>query len=122
MVSSLEHLLIDVEIFRYARQAHRGVATQQEKWLTDVIAEVGPGGNYLTRPSTLSSIRSDEWFLSGLGAHESYENWRAGRKGEFSDELREKVDEILATHEPLPLDEEVEKELDRIHQAAKDES
>ncbi len=122
MVSSLEYLLLDVEIFRYARQAHRGVAAQEEKWLTDVIKEVGPGGNYLTRSSTLSSIRSDEWFLSDMGAHESYENWTAGRKGEFSDELREKVDEILATHDPLPLDEEVEKELDRIYRAAKDES
>jgi hypothetical protein len=29
--------LIDVEIFRFARQAHRGVVADEEKWLTDTI-------------------------------------------------------------------------------------
>jgi trimethylamine--corrinoid protein Co-methyltransferase len=122
MVSSLEELLIDVEIFRFAKQGHRGVATDEEKWLTHVIKEVGPGGNYIANPSTLSSIRSGEWFLSALGAHEAYENWKASRKGEFLEEVREKVDQILATHEPLPLDEDVEKELDKICKRAKDAS
>ena len=122
MVSSLEQLLIDVEIFRFAKQAHRGVVTDDEKWLTDVIKEVGPGGNYIARPSTLSSVRSGEWFLSKLGAHDAYENWRASHKGEFLEEVREKVDQILATHEPLPLDEDVEKELDKICKRARDQS
>lgn len=122
MVSSLDELLIDVEVFRFAKQAHRGIVTDEEKWLTDVIKEVGPGGDYLARPSTLSSVRSGEWFLSNLGVHDTYENWRASRKGEFLEEVREKVDQILATHEPMPLDEDVEKELDKICKRAKDES
>jgi trimethylamine--corrinoid protein Co-methyltransferase len=122
MVSSLEQLLIDVEVFRFAKQAHRGVVTDEEKWLTDVIKEVGPGGNYLTKPSTLSSVRSGEWFLSDLGVHDAYEKWRASSRGEFLEEAREKVDHILATHEPLPLDEDVEKELDEICRRARDES
>lgn len=83
MVSSLEQLLVDVEIFRYARQGHRGGLAEKEKWLTDVIKRVGPGGNYLCEPSTLSSIRSDEWFVSELGVHESHESWQAGGKPEF---------------------------------------
>ena len=122
MVSSLEELLIDVEIFRFAKQGHRGIVTDEEKWLTDVIKEVGPGGNYIAKPSTLSSVRSGEWFLSDLGAHAAYENWRASHKGEFLEEVREKVDQILATHEPLPLDEDVEKELDKICKRARDQS
>jgi trimethylamine--corrinoid protein Co-methyltransferase len=122
MVSSLEELLIDVEIFRFAKQAHRGIVTDEEKWLTDVIKEVGPGGDYLAKPSTLSSVRSGEWLLSDLGVHDTYENWRASHKGEFLEEVREEVDQILATHEPMPLDEDVEKELDKICKRAKDES
>jgi trimethylamine--corrinoid protein Co-methyltransferase len=96
--------------------------TDDDKWLTDVIKEVGPGGDYLARPSTLSSVRSGEWFLSQLGVHDTYESWRASRKGEFLEEVREKVDQILATHEPLPLDEDVDKELDKICRRARDES
>jgi trimethylamine--corrinoid protein Co-methyltransferase len=119
MVLCLESLLIDVEIFRFARQAHRGVITDEEKWLTDTIKEVGPDGNYLFSRSTRAALRSGEWFLSDLGAHQSYERWRASGKGDFLEEARAKVDQILATHEPLPLDEEVEKELDRIRARAK---
>jgi trimethylamine--corrinoid protein Co-methyltransferase len=114
MVLSLESLLIDVEIFRFARQAHRGVVADEEKWLTDTIEEVGPGGNYLFSRSTRTALRSGEWFLSDLGVHESYDRWRASGKGDFLEEVRAKVDQILATHEPLPLGEEAEKELDRI--------
>ena len=64
-------------------------------------------------------MHSGEWFLSDLSVHESYERWRASRKGDFLDEVRERVDRILATHQPLPLDEEVAKELDRIRRCAK---
>jgi trimethylamine:corrinoid methyltransferase-like protein len=67
-------------------------------------------------------VHSGEWFLSDLGVHESYERWRASRKGDFLDEVRERVARILATHQPLPLDEEVAKELDRICGCAKRES
>jgi trimethylamine--corrinoid protein Co-methyltransferase len=122
MVSSLEELLINVEVFRFAKQAHRGVVTDDGKWLTDVIKEVGPGGDYLAKPSTLSSVRSGEWFLSDLGVHDTYENWRASHKGELLEEVREEVDQILATHEPMPLDEDVEKELDKIRKRARDQS
>jgi trimethylamine--corrinoid protein Co-methyltransferase len=121
MVSCLEELLIDVEIFRFARQGHRGVVTDEEKWLTDTIEEVGPGGNYLFSRSTRTSARSGEWFLSDLGVHESYDRWRASRRGDFLEGVRERLDQILATHEPLPLDEEVEEELARICTRAKRE-
>ena len=122
MVSCLEELLIDVEVFRFAREGHRGVVTDEEKWLTDAIKEVGPGGHYLSQPSTLTSVQSGEWFLSNLGVHESYERWKASRAGDVLEEVRERVDQILATHEPLPLDDEVEKELDRIRERARRES
>jgi trimethylamine--corrinoid protein Co-methyltransferase len=118
MVSCLEKLLIDTEIFRFARQGHRGVVTDEEKWLTDDIKEVGPGGHYLSQTSTRTSVRSGEWFLSDLGAHETYDSWTTSRKESFLQELRERVDEILTTHEPLPLDEGVEKELERIRESA----
>jgi trimethylamine--corrinoid protein Co-methyltransferase len=119
MVSSLEQLLIDVEIFRFARQGHRGIPADDEKWLTDVIKTVGPGGNYLCEPSTLSLIRSDEWFNSELGAHESYKRWQAEGSRNFVAELKDRVDQILNHHKPLPLDADVEKELDRICQRAR---
>lgn len=119
MVSSLEQLLIDVEIFRYARQGRRGVVTDDAKWLTGVIKTVGPGGNYLCEPSTLFAIRSDEWFISESGVHESYEHWLAGGRGNFLDEQKERVEQILTQHEPLPLGDDVDRELNKLCERAR---
>ena len=38
------------------------------------------------------------------------------------DEAREKIDQILATHQPLPLEEDAERELDRIQKRAQEEA
>jgi trimethylamine--corrinoid protein Co-methyltransferase len=120
MVSSLEKIVIDVETFRLAKHAHRGVNTSQDNWLTDLISQIGPGGNYLYEPSTVSSIRSDDWYISDFGSHENYESWIANGKKDILQEARDEVDRILGSHEPLPLGDDVEKELERICKRARE--
>jgi trimethylamine--corrinoid protein Co-methyltransferase len=120
MVSSLEKIVIDVETFRLAKHAHRGVNTSQDNWLTDVISKVGPGGNYLCEPSTVSAVHSDDWYISDFGSHESYESWTAKGKKDVLEEARDKVNHILGSHEPLPLSDDVEKELDKICKRARE--
>jgi trimethylamine--corrinoid protein Co-methyltransferase len=122
MVSSLEKILIDVEIFKLAKHAHRGIDTEDGNWLTDVIEKVGPGGHYLCEMSTTKALRSGEWYISDFGAHVTYDEWNdAGRK-DIPEEAGEKVDQILATHEVLPLGDDVEKELAKICKRAKEAS
>jgi trimethylamine--corrinoid protein Co-methyltransferase len=122
MVSSLEKIVIDVETFRLARHAHRGVNTSEDSWLTDVISNVGPSGNYLCEPSTVSAVRSDDWYISDFGSHETYDSWIANGKKDVLQEARDKVDHSLKSHEPLPLGTDVEKELDRICKRAGESS
>ena len=76
-----------------------------------VIDDIGPGGHFLSESSTLSAIRSDEWYLSDLGFHGSFEDWLAQGKEPLVATVNKRVDDILATHKPLPLDESVENEL-----------
>ena len=119
-VSSLEQIYIDVEIFRLAKHAHRGIDTSSEKWLMDTIDQVGPGGNYLSEGSTAMAIRNGEWYLSDIGTHTSFDDWDTGDKKDVLSEIREKVDQILKTYEPLPLGEDVEKELEKICKRARE--
>ncbi len=120
MVSSLEKIVIDVETFRLARHAHRGVNTSPDNWLTDLISKIGPGGTYICEPSTASSLHSDDWYISDFGSHENYESWIAGGKKDLLQEARDKVNRILESHEPLPLSDDVEKELDKICKRARE--
>ena len=122
MILSLEQLVIDVEMFRMSRQAHRGIPTHDEAWLEEDIQKVGPGGNFLGEKSTRKFMRSGEWLIPSLGVHDTEQSWeRSGRK-DILDEAREKVDHILKTHKSLPLDDHVQKELDKIYKKAQEEA
>jgi trimethylamine--corrinoid protein Co-methyltransferase len=121
MILSLEQLLIDVEVFRMCKRAHQGIATDADKWLEEVISDAGPGGSYIAKRSTVKGIRGGEWYISQLGVHTAFEQWDINGRPMLLEEVREKVDHILATHEPLPLDTDAERELDRIQARARAE-
>ncbi len=122
MILSLEQLVIDAEVFRMSKQAHRGILTNEKMWLDDVIQQVGSGGHFLGEKSTLTNMRSGEWLLPRLGVHEAQESWEMAGKKNILEEAREKVENLLSTHEPLPLSDEVEKELDNIQKRANQSS
>lgn len=122
MILSLEQLVIDAEVFRMSKQAHRGILANEKMWLDDVIQRVGPGGHFLGEKSTLTNMRSGEWLLPRLGVHEAQESWERAGKKNILEEAREKVEHLLLSHEPLPLSDEVEKELDKIQKRANQSS
>jgi trimethylamine--corrinoid protein Co-methyltransferase len=122
MILSLEQLVIDAEVFRMCKQAHRGILTNDEMWLDDVIQRVGPGGHFLGEKSTVANMRSGEWLIPRLGVHGTQESWEMAGKKDILEEAREKVENLLSTHKPLPLSDEVEKELDKIQKRANQSS
>ena len=63
-------------------------------------------------------MRSKEWYINRLGVNLSLENWEAAGRPDVLQEAREAVDRILAEHRLLPLDEAVDRELDRIRKKA----
>ncbi len=116
-ILSFEQLIIDIEIFQRCKRMSRGIDTRENRWLEKVIERVGPGGNYLAQRSTREALRSGEWHLSNLGVHEPYETWESNGKDILA-EARDKIDQALANHHPLPLDEAALRELQRIEEAA----
>jgi trimethylamine--corrinoid protein Co-methyltransferase len=118
MILSLEQMVIDTEIFRMCKQAHGGIVSGDEKWLDEVIDRVGPGGHFLDLPTTASAVRSNEWYINQLGVNASLEDWEAAGRPDVMDEARGTVDQILSAHRALPLDEEIDRELDRIKKRA----
>jgi trimethylamine--corrinoid protein Co-methyltransferase len=119
MILSFEQLLIDVEIHRMCSRAGSGIDGGVDKCLSQVIKETGPGGHYIAHPSTLKGLKEGQWYIPKLGVHTSYEQWvESGRKSTI-EQAREKVDDLLETHEPLPFDTESQLELENIKTRAK---
>jgi trimethylamine--corrinoid protein Co-methyltransferase len=117
---SFEQLLIDVEIYKMSIRAYQGIATGEGKWLDDVIQRVGPAGYFMGEPSTVKNLRSGEWYLSDFGWQGSYEEWHASGMPNLVDEARQSVENILKTHQKIPLSEEMERELDQIYKRAQE--
>jgi trimethylamine--corrinoid protein Co-methyltransferase len=110
-VFSPEQLLIDVEIIRRCKRLSLGIGSKAEQWLGEVIDELGQGGNYLAHPSTRSLVRSREIYFSKMGLHGSYEQWEKSGSPDLLPELRKEIEQQISTHKPLPLPEDVEREL-----------
>jgi len=53
-----------------------------------------------------------------LGIHQSQEAWEMAGKKDLPEEAREKVENLLSTHKPLPLSDDVANELDKIQKRA----
>jgi trimethylamine--corrinoid protein Co-methyltransferase len=110
-----EQLLLDVEVFRHCRRLHLGIGTGKNQWLEEVIARIGPGGNFLKHHTTRDALRSGEWYLSTLGEPEILQ-----KKLGLLEEARNRIEEILAKRKPLPLDEDVDRELAQIERRAQE--
>jgi len=121
-ILSLEQLLIDVEIFRRCRRLSSGVVSSADQWLDDVIAAVRPGGSFLAQRSSRDGIRRGEWYISKMGISDTFEHWDSAGRPDLLAELRDQVVQLLASHRPLPLDQAVERELDRIEERARQAS
>lgn len=108
---SYEQMLLDCEIFEIVRKTLEGIVVDDETLALDVIAAVGPGGNFLKQKHTLKHMRS-HWVPQFMDRR-PYDAWEEKKDGS-RDWARAKAQEILATHQPDPLDAALSAELTRV--------
>ncbi len=118
---SLSWLVADHEAVAFARRIFRGFDVNEDTLAYPVIAGVGPGGNYLSLEHTVRNFRKELWIPGRLSERNSYDAWT--ERGSLTMEQRAaaRVDQILASPPPPPLDPALEGEIERIVEAAKRE-
>jgi trimethylamine--corrinoid protein Co-methyltransferase len=122
-VYSAEQLLLDVELFRRCVRLRRGLDGALEEAVEAVLDEVGPGGDFIARAATRQAAHGGEWHLDRLGVRDPWERWEAAGRPDVVDDARRAVAELLAAHEPLPMDEATGRALDDlVRRAASDEA
>jgi trimethylamine--corrinoid protein Co-methyltransferase len=108
---SYEQLLMDCEIFDLIEKMMRGIIVNEETLALDVIRSVGPGGNFLGQKHTAQHMRK-RWVPQFMDRR-TYEKWLEAGDG-ARDWARAKAKEILAEHEPEPLEPQLSNELQKI--------
>jgi len=115
----LAYVMLATEAIHQTKRLLEGMNTSEGYFLYDVITNMGFQGEYLSDPSTKKYFR-EEHLLPEIFQRQSYESWEKQGLSE-EDIALNRVKEILDSHEPEPLPEDVNKELDRIISAAEKE-
>lgn len=110
---SYEQYVIDNEICGMVARALGGIAFSGETMALSLIDKVGPGGHFLGERHTLKYLRS-EHFLPELADRESRARWEQKGCKTVVDKAKAKAREILNTHQPTPLPEDLDRELREI--------
>ena len=72
-----EQFVIDDEIIGNACKVLKGIEVDEEHLALEVIDSVGPGGNFMTAPHTMSHIRSEYYNSNGVTDRKSRDRWEA---------------------------------------------
>jgi trimethylamine--corrinoid protein Co-methyltransferase len=100
-IFSFEQLLLDAEIYSIVRSTLKGVPVDDESLALDIVRAAGPNGDFLTQPHTRRHMR--ELWQTRYMDRRPYSAWEEDR--DFARRLAaERTRELLATHEPEPLD------------------
>lgn len=110
--ASLESLVMNDEIIGMIRQFAKGIDTSEEHLALQLIDEVGPGGEYVTRDHTFEHWR--DWFYPKLQDRTTYETWEQQGKKTMDDRIQEETERILKEYEPEPIDDKIYAELKAI--------
>ena len=105
------------EIISYVKHVIRGFDLSREKMGIDVIRKAGPGGNFLTQKHTAQHFRQELWRPKFIN-RDTPKAWMDKGGRSYGERVVQKALEILETHRPEPLPEDVHERLEAIARKA----
>jgi trimethylamine--corrinoid protein Co-methyltransferase len=119
MAVSYEKILVDNEIIDMARRFAQGMGVNAETLAVDVIKQVGcgPHGQFLQHDHTFNHFRTEQ-FMPHLFGRDIYSKWEKAGKKTVEQRSAAEVEHILTSHQPLPLPDDTQKEIDAIYESA----
>jgi trimethylamine--corrinoid protein Co-methyltransferase len=104
-------LVMDDEIMTIARRWLKGIDLSDAALAVDVIAAVGPRGDYMAEDHTVEFMRAGALVDLELAERDNRGVWEAGGRQTLEGKARERGLEILRTHQVEPLPDDVLREL-----------
>jgi trimethylamine--corrinoid protein Co-methyltransferase len=108
---SYEKLVLDDEMCGMIRRFRQGIVVDEDTLAYDVIANVGPGGNYLMEMHTVKRCRKEFW-KPNLCDRGGLEAWMQAGTPTAVDRARARWQQLVAEHEDPALDERTAKQLE----------
>lgn len=109
---SFAQLAICDEMVSWIKSFGREIEVSDETLGLDVVAELGPDGQYLNTQHTLQHYR-ERWYPT-LFERDTYQSWSEDGAKSLVERGAEKVESILGEHKPHPLARKMRENLKRI--------
>jgi trimethylamine--corrinoid protein Co-methyltransferase len=113
MTGDLQMMTMSDEVISYVKRILRGIEVTPETLATEVISEVGPGGNFLATEHTLAHFKDQFWFPT-LMDRSCWAEWEAAGSLSIGDRVQMQINDVLDTYEPVPLGPGAQKQIDEI--------
>jgi trimethylamine--corrinoid protein Co-methyltransferase len=117
MTFSFGQLVIDDEIAAMVKRIVNGVSLEDELMGVELIKKVGIGKNFLSQRHTLNNIETEQ-VQATIIDRRMRGAWEKRGSKSLIQSANEKAADLLKTHEPLPLPEDLIQELKRIVRSA----
>jgi len=117
MTFSFGQLVIDNEIAAMVKRIVNGVSLDDELMGVDLIKKVGIGNNFLTQRHTLKHLETEQ-VQATIIDRRMRGAWEKRGSKSLIQSANQKAAELLKTHEPKALSEDLIKELKRIVKSA----
>jgi trimethylamine--corrinoid protein Co-methyltransferase len=114
---SFAQLLLGHEAVSWIKAFTKGYEVTDETLALDLIAELGPDGDFLNSPHTLKHYR-ERWYPD-LFERASFEGWLSKGGKSLAERAKDKINSILAGHKPEPLPAKTRERLREIVLGAK---
>lgn len=99
--------VIDSEIAMMLKRIKQGIEFSQKNMALDVIAETGPGGNYMDKMHTMEHMRSAAFFPD-LAVRDLRDPWKANGSPDSQSRAMDQARKILTRGNPAVFSDEVD--------------
>jgi trimethylamine--corrinoid protein Co-methyltransferase len=99
---SYEKLVLDDEMCGMVRRLRQGIDVSPTTLAYDVVANVGPGGNFLMEEHTVERCRTEFW-QPAIADRSGLEAWMEGGRIDAAARARRRWQALVAGHEDPPL-------------------
>jgi trimethylamine--corrinoid protein Co-methyltransferase len=113
MACAVEQLVMGNDAIGMAKRFLRGFDVDDEHLALDVIAQVGPGGHFLQQSHTMKHFRDQLWRPS-VFTRQPFETWEAEGRKTVEDRVRERIVDLLDSHQAPELPGDVLDNLEKI--------
>jgi len=106
MTISFEKAVIDNDILGMVMRMLQGIKVDKETLAEDLITKIGPAGNFLAEKHTVRHMRKELYFPT-IADRKLRNEWEEMGSKDTRARAREKVEDILNNHKPLPISPQV---------------